>query len=178
MKQKSILSLVLSSVIAILFCLQTFSSSAVAAENWKGTTETSPLELGAMTGMNIYGSDVNWSVLFTGAYLLNDKGWADDIDDRIWAELELGPSFFSTGGGSSTGMQYSAHLRWDFTYNEYWTVYGLGGLGGFILPSSLGSAFTLHPRFGVGLEYQTKTALMFRGEISHEFIGVGVAFNF
>jgi hypothetical protein len=161
---------------AIFLTLSTNSFAADSVvEDWKGNTKTAPIELGLMGGMNLYGSNASWSLLATGAYLLNDQGWAEDVDDRIWAELELGPSFFGSG---ATGMQYSAHLRWDFTMNEYWTFYGLGGLGGFILPASLGSTFTIHPRFGAGVEYQTKTWLMFRGEVSAEFIGVGVAFNF
>jgi len=162
-----------------IFSSASFLSSARAdVEPWKGNTVTSPIELGVLGGMNLYGDDANWSLLGTGAYLIADQGWADDIDDRVWAELQLGPAFFSQGGDNSTGLQYSVHLRWDFTYNEYWTFYGLGGLGGFVLPSSLGSDFTIHPRFGLGVEYQTKTALMFRGEISHEFMGVGIALNF
>ena len=149
-----------------------------SVENWKGQTQTSNLEFGLLGGANLSGTSLNWGLLATGAYLLDAQGWADDVDDRIWGEVELGPSFFSVGGKTSTGMQYSVHLRWDFTLNEYWTFYGLGGLGGFILPDSMGGSFTIHPRFGAGVEYQTKTALMFRGEISHEFLGVGVAVNF
>ena len=161
--------------LAIIFI---FTTQVHAAENWKGHTETSPIEVGVLSGMSIYGSDSNWSILATGAYLLEPKGWVDDLDNRVWAELELGPSFFSSNSVSQTGAQYSLHLRWDFTLNEYWTFYGLGGLGGFVLPSYLGSSFTIHPRFGAGVEYQTKTALMFRGEVSADLIGLGVALNF
>jgi hypothetical protein len=149
-------------------------------EPWKGKTVTSPFELGVLSGANLYGKDVNWSVLFTGAYLINEEGWAQDLDDRVWVELEMGPSFFSVPGtlSNEAGLQYSAHLRWDFTYNEYWTLYALGGIGGFSLPASFGSTNTIHPRFGVGAQYQTKAALMFRAEISAEFMGAGIGFNF
>jgi hypothetical protein len=54
----------------------------------------------------------------------------------------------------------------------------LGGLSGFGLPKNWGGFFTMHPRFGAGVEYQTKTALLFRGEVSAEFVGLGVALNF
>ena len=155
-----------------------FMGSAQAAESWKGKSQMAPVELGLLTGFSLYGSSTNWSVLATGAYLIDDQGFADEIDDRLWLELEMGPAFFGTNHSSQTGMQYNAHLRWDFTLNEYWTFYGLGGFGGFVLPSSLGSSFTIHPRFGAGAEYQTKTALLFRGELSADFIGMGVAFNF
>lgn len=151
---------------------------AAASEDWKGHTVVRPYEFGAMTGLSLYGSKANWGLLGTAAYLLKDKGWAQDLDNRLWVEVELGPAFFSVSDGTHAGLQYSAHLRWDFTLNEYWTFYGLGGLGGFVLPSALGSSFTIHPRFGGGAEYQTKTALMFRAEVSEDFTGFGVAFNF
>jgi hypothetical protein len=147
-------------------------------EEWKGHTVVSPLELGILGGAAPFGTDVHWSVLMTGAVLLEETGWADDLDDRIWIELQAGPAFFDLPGGSQSGFQYSAHLRWDFTYNEFWNFYGLGGLAGFKLPSGLGNSLTVRPRFGVGVQYQTKAALMFRAELSAEFIGAGIGFNF
>lgn len=161
-------------------CIIAFSSgSARAAEPWKGHTETSPLELGVMTGLSIFGTETAWGFLANAAYLIQPNGWVDDVDDRIWIETQMGPSFFpSRAGLSGSGFQFNAHLRWDFTYNEYWTVYGLGGIGGYALPPALASKFNLHPRFGAGVEYQTKAALMFRAEVSAEFVGLGVALNF
>jgi len=161
--------------VAIVFA---FYQSVASAEDWKGHTEVSPLEFGLMAGSSFYGSSANFGVLASGAYLINKNGFVTDLDDRVWAEVELGPTFFSVGGTDHTGLQYNAQLRWDFTYNEYWTVYALGGLGGFSLPNAVGGYLTLHPRFGVGAEYQTKTALLFRGEVAADFLGVGVAFNF
>jgi hypothetical protein len=160
---------------ALVFVL---NSAFAAEEKWKGNTVVSPIEVGAMAGMNLYGSDVNWSMLGTGAYLIAPTGWADDVDDRVWAELELGPAFFSRGNLSSTGLQYSTHLRWDFTFDSDWTFYGLGGLAGYKLPNLYGGSFTIHPRFGVGAQFQTKAAVMFRAELSHEFIGAGLSFQF
>jgi hypothetical protein len=162
----------------VVFCSTLEPAALAAGEPWKGQTQVRPVELGLMAGAAIYGTEVNWSSLATMAYLLKDKAFVEDIDDRIWIEMELGPTFFSTRNSNETGLQYSAHLRWDFSYNEFWTVYGLGGLSGFGLPKSLGSSFTIHPRFGAGVQYQTKAALMFRGEVSAEFIGLGVALNF
>ena len=163
----------------LFFSIILFSvKPACAYENWKGNTQVQPIELGVMTGAALYGSSANWSILATGAYLIKDKGFADDIDNRVWVEVEMGPAFFSLPNQNQTGLQYTAHLRWDFTLNEYWTFYGLGGLGGYVLPSALGSSFTIHPSFGVGAEYQTKTALMFRAEVREDFMGAGIAFNF
>ncbi|MBU6152963.1 MAG: hypothetical protein KGP28_01560 [Bdellovibrionales bacterium] len=161
-----------------LFFQVTSPQVHAAGEPWKGKTEVSPVELGLMAGAAIYGKDINWSSLASMAYLLKDQGFLDEIDDRLWIEMELGPTFFSTRNSNETGLQYSTHLRWDFTYNEFWTLYALGGLSGFGLPSSYDSSFTIHPRFGAGVQYLTKAALSFRGEVSAEFIGLGIALNF
>jgi hypothetical protein len=165
-------------LLPLIFTLTFFLSNAQAAEPWKGNTKSPPFEFGMLTGMSLYGTDTNWTVLGTGAYLIVPEGWADDIDDRVWIEGELGPTFFSKNSMSQTGMQWSAHVRWDFSYSEEWVFYGLGGLGGFVLPSSYGGSLTLHPRFGVGVEFQTKAVVMLRAELSHELIALGVAVNF
>ena len=181
MKQKQIHTQKKSNAFLSLFLIFTSlmaTPQAKAADPWKGHTDVSPIEVGLMSGLSLYGKDANWSVLASGAYLILPQGWAQDLDNRVWLEVEGGPAFFGVNGHNSTGFQYSAHLRWDFTYNEYWTLYGLGGLGGFILPNVLGSSFTIHPRFGAGVEYQTKTPLMFRGEVSQDFFGLGIALNF
>ena len=164
--------------LAALFFHTTFPQALAAGEPWKGKTEVSPIELGLMAGAAIYGSEVNWSSLANMAFLIQDQGFLEDIDDRVWVEMELGPTFFSTQNSNETGLQYSTHLRWDFAYNESWTLYALGGFSGFGLPKSLGSSFTIRPRFGTGVQYLTKAALAFRGEFSGEFIGVGISLNF
>jgi hypothetical protein len=148
---------------------------AGAAENWKGTTSVKPLEIGMMSGMAIYGSDTAWSLLPAVSHLIKDRGFASDLDNRVWVEGQLGPSFFVSNGSTQTGVQYSGHLRWDFNFNERWMFYGLGGLGGFVLPRVYSSSFTIHPRFGAGAEFQTKAALKLRAEASAEFIGIGAA---
>jgi hypothetical protein len=166
-------------ILILLSLLGVLSTPSFAVENWKGHTEVSPYEFGVMTGLSLYGTETGWGFLANGAYLIQPNGWVDDIDERLWLEVEAGPSFFSAPAGSTgTGFQYSTHVRWDFTYNEYWTAYALGGLSGYIAPGYLGSKFSIHPRFGMGVEYQTKSALMFRGEVSAEFTGVGIALNF
>jgi hypothetical protein len=166
------------SMVFLFLASLTPGNHATAAENWKGQTTVRPVELGLMGGASIYGNQVNWGVLPSVAYLLRDRAFVQDIDDRIWGELQLGPTFFGTSNSNETGLQYSAHLRWDFSYNEVWTFYALGGLSGFSLPDRLGGSFTIHPRFGAGVQYQTKTALILRGEVSAEFIGMGASFNF
>jgi hypothetical protein len=163
---------------SVLLATLFISTASFAYENWKGHTEVSPVEVGLLTGTSFYGSSANWAVLATGDYLFKKDGFLDDIDDRVWLEVQMGPAFFSSSGSSHTGLQYAAQMRWDFTFNEYWSFYSVGGFGGFILPDVYGGNFTLHPRFGLGTEYQTKTALLFRGEVASDFIGIGVAVNF
>lgn len=166
-------------ILILLSVLGVFSNQSFAAEDWKGHTEVSPVEFGVLTGLSLYGTETAWGFLANGAYLVQPNGWVDDIDERIWLEVQAGPAFFSAPAGSTgTGFQYSTHARWDFTMNEYWNFYALGGLGGYVAPGYLGSKFSIHPRFAMGAEYQTKSALMFRGEVSAEFMGVGVALNF
>ncbi len=164
----------------LIFTLMVMSmalTQVAQAENWKGQTRFGLIDISVLTGTSLYGTDLNWSLLGAAAYQIEENGFLDDIDDRLWLETQLGPTFFSSGNQSQTGMQHSFHLRWDFSLNETWTFYGLGGLGGYILPSYLGSDFTIHPRFGVGAFFQTKAQVRFRGEFSHEFIALGVSFD-
>ena len=151
---------------------------AFAGEPWKGQTQVRPVEAVMMSGLSIYGNQTAFGVLAGGAYLIKERHFIGEIDNRIWGELLLGPSFFSTTNSTMTGLQYSGHLRWDINYNETWTAYSVLGLSGYSLPDRLGGSFTIHPRGALGAQYQTKTALILRGEVSAEFIGVGVALNF
>jgi hypothetical protein len=153
-------------------------SSILAAEPWKGNTVARPVEAVLMSGLSIYGDEAAFGVLTGGAYLLKDRHFVGEIDNRVWAEVLLGPAFFSTTNSTLTGFQYSAHARWDVNYNEVWTAYALAGLSGYQLPNRLGGSFTVHPRVALGVKYQTKSALLLRGEVSAEFIGAGVALNF
>ena len=153
-------------------------SSARAAEPWKGNTVARPVEAVLMSGLSIYGNEAAFGVLTGGAYLLKDRHFVGEIDNRVWAEVLLGPAFFSTTNSTLTGFQYSAHARWDVNYNEIWTAYAIAGLSGYQLPDRLGGSFTVHPRVALGVKYQTKSALLLRGEVSAEFIGAGVALNF
>ncbi len=150
--------------------------STAQAEIWKGNTQSPPYEIGAMSGLGLYGDQASWSFLGNVATLIEPEGWIDDIDDRVWAEFQGGPAFFTVQGNDKTAFQYSAHMRWDFTRDATWTVYGLGGVAGFI--NAPGDSFSFHPRFGIGALFQTKLPLVFRFELSHEFSGLGVAFNF
>lgn len=162
---------------AFLISLSIFVAGNLAhAEIWKGNTQSPPYEIGGMSGLGLYGDQAAWSFLGNVATLIEPEGWIEDIDDRVWAEFQGGPAFFSVQGNDKTAFQYSTHVRWDFTRDGTWTVYGLGGVAGFI--NAPGDSFSFHPRFGIGALFQTKLPLVFRFELSHEFSGLGVAFNF
>ena len=164
--------------ITLLFAHGAVQNTVLAAEPWKGNTVARPVEAVLMSGLSIYGSEAAFGVLTGGAYLLKDRHFVGEIDNRVWAEVLLGPAFFSTTNSTLTGFQYSAHARWDVNYNEVWTAYALAGLSGYQLPERMGGSFTVHPRVGLGVKYQTKSSLLLRGEISAEFVGAGVALNF
>ncbi len=152
-------------------------SQPVSAEEWKNKTSSPPFEFGVITGASLFGSSVGWGILGTAAYLIVPDGWIEDIDERVWVEGFFGPAIFSEGR-TETALQFSTHLRWDFTKNTEWTFYAVGGAGGFFLPSIYGNAFTIHPRFGVGTEFQTKSPVVLRAEVTSDFIGVGAGLNF
>lgn len=139
---------------------------------WPGRTEN--WTLGVLPGVATINSSTGFALQFAGAYRIIEKGFAPDISNQVFVELQAGP--FTTSRGSA--FLYSAHLRWDFMLNGDWTFYGLGGLGGNKQGEELGSQFQLLPRFGVGallnLERQTHLPLDLRGELSRELIAIGV----
>ena len=61
----------------LIFSSLFFTKTSLAAENWKGKTDVSPIEVGLMTGTAIYGSSANWGVLASGAYQFNKDGFLE-----------------------------------------------------------------------------------------------------
>lgn len=169
-----------SNVLKVLFIFilpLAFSAGVANAEDWKGNTTYSNIEVGALVGGSTFGTDFGFSTLGSVAYQIAPEGWIEDIDERVWTELQMGIAFFNQGS-TQTALQYSAHLRWDFTKDDSWTIYALGGLAGYFLPAIYGNSFTMRPRVGLGALFQTKLPVSFRGEVSAEFIGLGAVFHF
>ena len=162
----------LIAALALACSLLAISEPARAAEDFKGKEDPSEFDLGAMGGMGILDNHVGFELLGTASKKIVHHGFVNDINNSVSIEVELGPLFVSGG----TAFAYSAHLRWDFVKDTEWTFYALGGLGGDITGASLGDRVELYPRFGVGAMWKIGQNFNFRGEISHEFVGLGVVF--
>jgi hypothetical protein len=148
------------------------SSVQVIHEDWKGAPDPSGASFGGLAGLGVVDSSGGFAVLGTASTKIAKDGWLADVNESVSAEGAAGAVFFS---GSSV-FAYSLHLRWDFKKDETWTFYALGGVGGNIQGSDLGSHFELFPRFGVGTFYDAGLPFLIRGELSHELIAVGVNF--
>jgi len=158
---------------AIIVYLSLFSFSVLSAsESWKGQSPVHEFTGGAIAGMAIVGGSVGGAILGNIAKKILHRGFVSDINDQVFIELTGGPVFAS--GETLIGL--STHLRWDFHKDEDITLYGLGGLGGFIATSRTASTI-FFPRFGIGGFWHLEV-LSLRGEISHEWITLGVNFLF
>lgn len=163
-----------SMLIAIFLSFSSFASLvSLAAEDWKGQPADHDYQLGALTGLGVIDSSGGAAVLGTVARRIAPHGFIPDINNVAWIEAEVGPLFTS----GTSAFFYSAHLRLDFTKDDTWTFYAIGGLGGNIQSSKLGGHFELYPRFGIGAFWDVGAPFKIRGEVSHELIGVGVTFS-
>jgi hypothetical protein len=162
--------------IGALVCSVLFASSIaradIATADFKGKDDTSEFGVGALAGMGILDNHAGFALLPTLAKKIVNRGFVPDITNNVWIEVEAGPLFVSGG----TAFTYSAHLRWNFDKDAQWTLYALGGLGGDVTGASLGDRFELYPRFALGAILRVAPNISLRGEISHEFIGLGILF--
>lgn len=142
------------------------------APDWKGNPDNTEFGLGVLTGAGILDNHVGWALLGTASKKIVHRGFVPDINDSVSIEIEMGPLLIS----GSAAFQYSGHLRWDFEKDTWWTLYALGGLGGAVTGASLGDRFELYPRFALGAMWKIGQNFSMRGELSHEFIGVGIVF--
>jgi hypothetical protein len=146
-------------------------------DNWQWPAQAHAWTLGVLPGVATINDSTGFSLQFAAAYKMLDKGFAPDISNQVFLEVQGGP--FTTSRGSA--FLYSAHLRWDFRLDGDWTFYGLGGLGGNKTSAALGGDFQLLPRFGAGailsLDRQTQLPLDLRGEISRELVAFGLQFR-
>lgn len=147
------------------------SGSSSSAEPWKGESDGSEVHFGALAGLGIIDFSAGFVLLGTASKKVIHRGFVPDINDSVSLEAQAGPIF--TQG--TAAFQYSLHLRWDFQKDEHWTLYALGGGGGYITGTSInGGSFLLHPRFGLGTFFRVNDLILLRGEISHELIAAGL----
>jgi hypothetical protein len=139
--------------------------------DWK-TPGLPPLyNFGVMSGLGVIDSYGGVAILGTASLTVLDRGFVPDISNSVATEIEAGPMITSGHGA----FWYSLHMRWDFQKDNDWTFYALAGLAGNGTPSSLGGHFEIWPRFGAGAIYKLTSFVSVRGEISHEFTGIGIS---
>src|SRR5476651_2727118 len=78
-------------------------------EAWKGASSANEFTAGVMGGMAIDGSNVGGVLLGNVAKKIINRGFAPDINDQVFLEVQAGPEFYS--GATVFGL--STHLRWD-----------------------------------------------------------------
>ncbi len=154
---------------ALLLALSLSAPAAFAeAEAWKGEPDNHDVSIGALTGLGIRDGEAGFTLLGTLGFKVVRKGFVPDINNSVSGELQFGPA----RAYGRTYMNYSAHLRWDFQKDANFILYALGGVGGYTGQGS----FTMFPRVGLGIMYDMAKTFLWRAEISHELIGVGVVF--
>lgn len=142
--------------------------------DWK-TPGLPPLyNFGGMTGLGVIDSYGGFTILGTASLTVLDRGFIPDISNSVATEIEAGPMITSGHGA----FWYSLHMRWDFQKDNSWTFYAIAGLAGNGTPSSLGGHFEIWPRFGAGAIYKITSFVSLRGEVSHEFTGIGISVPF
>lgn len=144
------------------------------AEDFKGPAADNDYTVGGLMGANEYNGKYGLGIVGNFARRVIQHGFVPDINDQVFVELELGPSFFADG----SALFYSAHLRWDFEKDYDWTFFALGGIGGYKTFEKKGNEFRIFPRFGAGVLFRLTPEVKLRAEVSHEYISLGALFCF
>lgn len=150
------------------------SSSSSSSEDWKGTSSSRDITFGFLGGTGLIEPKYGLSVIGDVAKKILNQGFIPGIDNQVFIELEAGPVFVQ----GHAPFFWSSHLRWDFTQDENWSFYALGGLAGQITGIELGDRALIFPRFGAGIFYHLQQNMSIRAELSHELIGAGLNFEF
>ncbi len=146
-------------------------SSALRAEDWKGTPETSSLDAGALAGLSNVQGGYGFGLMGTVAKKIVPQGFVPDLNNSVSLEFGFGPHFRS---GENAGL-YALHLRWDLQKDEHWLLYAVGGVHGNFSAHAYAHTFHIYPRFAAGVMLSPKldSIVRFRAEVSHELIAVG-----
>lgn len=143
------------------------------AEDWKGPTAPESTQLGAMTGLGLVGGQAGLALIGQASKRIVERGFVPDLNNSVWFEIQAGWILGITGGNP---FGYSAHLRWDFTRNDQWTLYAITGFGGL---SGNGMA-PFYPRTAIGAAMNLTSAspMQLRFEFSQTWTTVGVSWLF
>ncbi len=154
-------------IITCHFLLQfTYASEE---KDWQGKGYENRFTASVLAGL-VLEESAAFSPIGVFGYKILDKGFIPDFNDQVFLELFLGPTFF----GDRTNLQYGLNMRWDFHKNYLWSFYLISGFGG----STSRHSLPLFPRFGLGSLIHFFELFSFRIELSHEFSGIGVFFQF
>jgi hypothetical protein len=148
--------------------------SFAETEEWKGKANEQEFTMGAMTGLGLYNGNAGFTLIGHLAKKIVDQGFVPEINNQVFAEVEVGPLFVL----GSVAWMYGLHLRWDFIRDETWTIFALGGVGGSITSSSIDNSFRIAPRFGIGSLYAISDQWKIRAELSHNLILAGFSFGY
>jgi len=171
----SCLTLICSSVVSLSVAAPAPAAKSSEVEDWKGPSKESRVQVGGMGGLGII--DTTPAIQITGfaAFRVVKRGFVEDINDAVWAELQVGPAITANG----TGLAFMPGLRWDFHKDEAWSLYALGGVGGnYFTFGGPANRVAIFPRFAVGGFFHINWMTYLRAEISHEFIGLGGGVSF
>ena len=149
-------------------------STAPAAPVWQGSAPADNFQVGFLLGPALIEPSYGLGIVGTAAKRIIKDGWLADVSDAVYLEGAMGPVFVK----SQHPLVYSIHLRWEFQFNEQWSLYALGGVGGEVSGPELGNRSLLFLRTGLGAFYGLQDNMKLRLEVSHEWIGVGLAFGF
>ena len=150
------------------------ASSSSSSEDWKSAPSSRDITFGFLGGTGLIEPKYGLSVIGDVAKKILNQGFIPGIDNQVFIELEAGPIFVQ----GHAPLFWSSHLRWDFTQDENWSFYALGGLAGQITGIELGDRALIFPRFGAGVFYHLQQNMSIRAELSHELIGAGLSFEF
>lgn len=139
-------------------------------KDFKGTPPPQSFSFGVMAGMGILDGHGGFALPVTFGAKLLDRGFAPDINNQVFLELQAGPLFIS----GFTAFQWSLLVRWDFIKDGDWTFYAAGG------PAGTSTSYTteIYPRFAGGAIWSVFEAVSLRAEVSHELIALGIVVPF
>lgn len=149
-------------------------SAVTSVEDWKGADPTHEVMFSAMSGLGVINSSAGFGLVGAISKKIVNHGFVPDISNQVYIEAEMGPVF----SNSANPFWFSTHLRWDFHKDSNWSLFALGGTTGQIVGTGAGSSqFNLFLRTGIGAFYHINEQLSVRGELSHEFTGLGVSWS-
>ncbi len=142
------------------------SEPSEPAKDWKGRPDAAVVHAGVVGGLGIVRGEVGFALTGSFSKMILPHGFIEDINNQASIETELGGVF----GSNFSAFTYSLHLRWDFLKDTDWTFFAMGGVGGDVV----GGSNLSFPRVGMGLFRRFNDFLLFRAEVSHEVVAVGM----